>query len=53
VGIISFDIRIFNYLEKKPIINIKVASSELGLAYNTVAKAVDRLQELNILYKPG
>lgn len=42
-------VSIFNYLEGSPIIEIKKTSIELGIAYNTVSKGVDRLMELGIL----
>lgn len=42
-------IRLFTYLEGNPIIDIKKTSVDLGLAYNTIAKGVDKLIELGIL----
>jgi len=41
--------RIFRYLEKNPIIDIQRTSKELGISYNTVAKAVNKLIELGII----
>ncbi len=40
---------LFEYLEKNPIIEIKKTSVELGIAYNTVAKAVSAFEESSIL----
>ncbi|MEA4922020.1 MAG: Fic family protein [Eubacteriaceae bacterium] len=40
---------VFEYLEQNPIIEIKKTSVELGIAYNTVAKAVNTLIEKDIL----
>lgn len=42
-------IKIYNYLQGSPIIDIKKTSLELGLAYNTVSKGVHNLMELGIL----
>ena len=42
-------IKIFNYLEGSPIIDIKKTGLDLELAYNTVSKGVDKLMELEIL----
>ncbi len=42
-------VRLFNYLEASPIIEIKKTSQDLGLTYNTIAKGVDKLVELGIL----
>lgn len=42
-------ITLFNYLEKNPIIEIKKTASDLGVAYNTVLKAVNTLKELCVL----
>lgn len=41
--------KVFNYLEGSPIIHIKKTSMALGLSYNTVSKAVNKLVELGIL----
>ena len=40
---------VFEYIEKNPIIGIKKTASDLGIAYNTVSKAVDTLVKLDIL----
>lgn len=40
---------VFNYLEQHPIIDIKRTASALGVSYNTVASAVNKLIELDIL----
>ncbi len=42
---------VFAYLESNPIIDIKKTSIALGLSYNAVSNAVNRLVELNILVK--
>jgi len=36
-------------LEKQPIIEMKKTSEELSIAYNTVASAVESLEDLGIL----
>lgn len=41
--------KIFTYLESHPIIDITKTSQDLGLAYNTVSKGVQRLIDLGIL----
>lgn len=41
--------RVFNYLEKSPIIDIRKTSEELGLSFNATANAVRILKDLNIL----
>lgn len=46
-------LRIFNYLENKPIIDIKKTAVELKLAYNTVSNAVKKLEELGIIKQVG
>lgn len=40
---------LFAYLEKSPIIEIRKTASDLGVAYNTVSKAVNTLMEKGIL----
>ena len=40
---------LFEYLEKNPIIEIKKTSSEIGVAYNTVSKAVKTFIDSEIL----
>lgn len=42
-------IRVFNYIEKQPIIDIKKASADLEISFNTMAKAVKILIETGIL----
>lgn len=41
--------KIFNYLESSPIIDIGKTSDELKLSYNTVSKGIEKLIELEIL----
>ena len=41
--------RVYDYLEKSPIIDIRKTSLELGISYNTVSNAVNRLRDLGIL----
>lgn len=43
--------RLFTYIEKHPIIDIKHTAADLALSYNTVAHAVKKLQELGILHE--
>lgn len=45
--------RMFEYLEKTPIIDIKKTSSEQKIAYNTVSNAVKKLEELGIIKQVG
>ena len=42
-------IKVFNYLERSPIIDIKKTSSELKISFNAVSNAVNSLVELGIL----
>ena len=42
-------LQVFEYVKKNPIIDIKKTSSELGLAFNTVSKAVNNLMDIGIL----
>lgn len=42
-------IKVFNYLEKSPIIDIKKTSEELGISFNAAANAVSILVDLGIL----
>ncbi len=42
-------VKLLDYLEASPIIEIKKTSEDIGLAYNTVAKAVEKFVELGIL----
>ena len=41
--------KVFNYLEGSPIIDIKKTSEELGLSFNAVSNAVNILVQLDIL----
>ncbi len=41
--------RVFDYVEKYPIIDIKRTAKALGISYNTTASAVDKLVEAGIL----
>ena len=41
--------RVFLYLEKHPIIDIKKASKDLQITFNTASRAIDKLVELGIL----
>lgn len=43
-------VKVFNYLERSPIIDINKTCAALNLSFNTVASAVNTLQELGILY---
>lgn len=40
---------LYDYLEQNPIIEIKKTAADLGVAYNTVSKAVETLRESEIL----
>ncbi len=42
-------IKVFNYLEGCPIIDIGKTSEELGFSFNAISNAVDKLIQLNIL----
>ena len=42
-------LKLFAYLEQQPIIEISKTADSLGLAYNTISKAVDILMEKGIL----
>ncbi|UWG97968.1 Fic family protein [Dehalobacter sp. DCM] len=42
-------IKVFDYLERSPIIDIKKTSQELNLSFNAVSNAVNKLIELGIL----
>ena len=42
-------LKLFAYLEQQPIIEISKTADFLGLAYNTISKAVDIMQEKGIL----
>ena len=41
--------KVFNYIEKKPIIDIGITAKELNLSFNTISKIVKNLVETNIL----
>jgi len=41
--------RVFNYIESRPIIDIRKTSDELDLSFNTIASAVKKLVEAGIL----
>jgi len=41
--------KVFNYLETNPIIDIKKTSTKLGLSFNTVSSAVNKLCSIGIL----
>ncbi len=45
--------RLFNYLEKTPIIDITKTSAELGMSYNTVASIIKKLEKIGILKQVG
>lgn len=40
---------LFDYIEKRPIIEKKRTANELKVSYNTVANVINKLQGLNIL----
>ncbi len=42
-------LKIYGYIEKHPIIEIKQTSKSLNLSFNTVSKGVEELKKLNIL----
>ena len=41
--------RVFSYLEKHPIIDIKKASGDLKITFNTASRAIEKLLDLGIL----
>jgi Fic family protein len=41
--------RVFEYIKRNPIIDIKKTSKELGLSFNTISKAVNNLMDTGIL----
>lgn len=45
--------RIFSYIEQNPIIEIGKTANELGLAYNTAAKQIEKLLTLGVLIPAG
>ena len=42
-------IRMLDYLERNPLIEIKKTAEDMGVAFNTVARAVERLMEQGVL----
>jgi Fic family protein len=46
-------IKVFEYIEKSPIIDIGRTSAELRISFNTVSEAVNRLVSLGILQRVG
>jgi Fic family protein len=42
-------VQVFEYVKRNPIIDIKKTSAEIGVVFNTVAKAVNNLMDLGIL----
>ena len=42
-------LRMLDYLERNPIIEIKRTAEDMGVAFNTVARAVERLMEQGVL----
>ena len=42
-------LKVFDYIEKQPIIDIKKASEDLGLSFNTVSKAINNLVGIGVL----
>jgi Fic family protein len=46
-------LKVFEYVEKSPIIDIKKTCLELGVAYNTVASAVENLVKIGVLEQVG
>jgi Fic family protein len=42
-------LKLFNYINEHPIIEIKKTSLDLNLSFNTVSKAIEELIKLNIL----
>lgn len=42
-------VRVFEYIKKNPIIDIKKTSNELDLSFNTISKAVNNLMDIGIL----
>lgn len=41
--------RVFDYIEKYPIISIRKTATDLGVTYNTVSSAVNKLVQLGVL----
>lgn len=46
-------LQLFSYLERNPIMEIKRTAQSLGLSFNTVASAVNRLVDIGILVQSG
>lgn len=42
-------VQVFEYVKRNPIIDIKKTSAEIGVVFNTVAKAVNNLMDIGIL----
>jgi Fic family protein len=42
-------LKLFNYINEHPIIEIKKTSLDLNLSFNTVSNAIEELKKLNIL----
>ncbi len=42
-------VKVFEYIKRNPIIDIKKTSTELGISFNTVSKAVNNLMDIGIL----
>ncbi len=42
-------VRVFEYIKRNPIIDIKKTSNELDLSFNTISKAVNNLMDIGIL----
>lgn len=49
----AFTLKLFAYLEENPIIEIQKTPNALGMAFNTVAAAVNRLCNAGILIQSG
>ena len=45
--------KVFDYLESNPIIEIKKTSKATGMSYNTISNAIKKLAEANILTQQG
>lgn len=46
-------LRLFKYIEKKPIIEINKTAKELDYTYNTVSKNIKKLENLGVLIQSG
>jgi Fic family protein len=49
----SITIRLFDYIQRSPIIEIGRTAEELGVAFNTASSAIKRLCEMGILAQSG